>query len=68
MRPKKNPKKDLNSKRMFYFILGLLLILALIYVALEWKTEDDNEGYDIGTSAGSESIFSWKVLDTITFR
>ncbi len=48
MRPKKNPGKDLNSKRVLYFVLGLLIILALIYIALEWKTEDDNGGFDIG--------------------
>lgn len=48
MRPKKNPGKDLNSKRLLYFVLGLLIILALIYIALEWKIEDDNGGFDIG--------------------
>lgn len=48
MRPKKNPEKDVNSKRVLYFVLGLLIILALIYIALEWKMEDDNGGFDIG--------------------
>lgn len=48
MRPKKNPNKELNNKKGLYFILGLLLILAIIYLALEWKTEDNNEGFDIG--------------------
>lgn len=48
MKIKKNPKKDLNLKRGLYFVIGLLLVLALIYIALEWKTIDDNEGFDVG--------------------
>lgn len=48
MRPKKNPKKDLNLKRGLYFVIGLLLILVLIYFALEWKTSEDDGGYDLG--------------------
>lgn len=55
MRLKKNPKKDLNLKRGLYFVLGLLLILALIYIALEWKTPDDNGGYDVGANSNIES-------------
>lgn len=56
MRLKKNPHKDLNRKRGLYFILGLLLILALIYITLEWKTEDDNKGYDVGSFPDKELI------------
>lgn len=56
MRLKKNPRKDLNRKRSLYFILGLLLILALIYITLEWKTEDDNKGYDVGSFPNKELI------------
>jgi len=48
MRSKKNPEKDLNRKRLLYFVLGLVIILALIYIALEWKIEDDNHGFDVG--------------------
>ncbi len=48
MRHKKNPKEDLNLKRGLYFVLGLLFILALIYIFLEWKTVDNNHGFDIG--------------------
>ncbi len=47
MYPKKNINKDLNSKRTFYFALGLLVLLFAFYCALEWKTEDNNNGYDI---------------------
>ncbi|MGB5556148.1 MAG: energy transducer TonB [Flavobacteriaceae bacterium] len=41
MKPKKNPKKDLNRSSGLYFIIGLSLVLALAYVALEWKTYDN---------------------------
>jgi protein TonB len=38
MEVKKNPKKDLNRNSGLYFIAGLTMVLALTYVALEWKT------------------------------
>ncbi len=38
MEVKKNPKKDLNRNSGMYFIAGLAMVLALTYVALEWKT------------------------------
>jgi len=46
MKPKKNPKTDLNQNRSLFFITGLMLVLTLIYVALEWKTYDDSGIYD----------------------
>jgi hypothetical protein len=49
---KKHPKNDINGKRGLYFVLALLLILLLIYLALEWKTAHDNNGYDIGAVHG----------------
>ncbi len=49
MRPKKNPEKDLNSKSVLYFVLGLLIILALTYIALEWRTAEDTHGFDLGS-------------------
>jgi protein TonB len=39
MDAKKNPKKDLSRNSQLYFAIGLVLILALTYIALEWKTE-----------------------------
>jgi protein TonB len=56
MKPKKHPKKDLNLKRGLYFVIGLLLILLLIYVALEWKTSENNGGYDLGLGMPIETI------------
>lgn len=38
METKKNPKADLENKRGLYFLVGLVLVLALILVAFEWKT------------------------------
>ncbi len=38
MEIKKNPKKDLNHNSGLYFAIGLFLVMALIYTALEWKT------------------------------
>ena len=48
MRLKKNPENDINRKRDLYFILGLFVVLVLTYSVLEWKTEDDNGGFDTG--------------------
>jgi len=56
MKLKKNPDKNLNRKRSIYFVLALLLILALIYIALEWKTKESNNGYDIGYFFNSEIL------------
>lgn len=40
MKPKKNPKKDLNRNQGLHFLTGLLLALAFTFIALEWKTYD----------------------------
>lgn len=45
MEPKKNPQKDLNKKSSMYFVFGLLLVLAMVFVALEWKTFDSEIDY-----------------------
>ncbi|MFS4494933.1 hypothetical protein [Maribacter sp. 2308TA10-17] len=58
MKLKKNPKKDLNLKRGMYFVIGLLLVLLLIYIALEWKSIDNNGGYDIGYMLTSSDLLS----------
>ncbi|NNF18501.1 MAG: energy transducer TonB [Flavobacteriaceae bacterium] len=47
MEPKKNPKADLRRNSSLYFVLGLALVMALVYVALEWKTYDEAQNYDI---------------------
>lgn len=38
MEPKKNPQQDLNKNSTTYFVFGLLIVLTMVYVALEWKS------------------------------
>ncbi len=38
MEVKKNEKLRIEKKSSLYFVLGLCLVLALTYIALEWKT------------------------------
>lgn len=56
MEPKKNPKKDLNKNRGLYFVSGLALIMMLTYVALEWKTYDSNQDYNIAMNITDDLI------------
>ena len=46
MKPKKNPKNDLNRNKGLYFVMGLCLVMAIAYVALEWKSYDTINIYD----------------------
>ena len=46
MEPKKNPQQDLNKKSSMYFVFGLLLVLAMVYVALEWKSFESDRYID----------------------
>ncbi|MDB4292549.1 energy transducer TonB [Maribacter sp.] len=46
MKPKKNPKTDLNRNQGLYFVMGLCLVMALAYVALEWKSYEPINKYD----------------------
>jgi len=47
MEPKKNPKADLRKNSSLYFVIGLALVMLLTYTALEWKTYDKSNDYDI---------------------
>ncbi len=47
MELKKNPKADLTRNSSFYFVIGLALVMLLVYGALEWKTYDKGNDYDI---------------------
>lgn len=38
MKPKKNAKADLNRRRIIFLQTGLILVLLLAYLGLEWKT------------------------------
>ena len=45
MKPKKNPKRDLNKNSGLYFVIGLVIVMVLTYVAFEWKTYDTPNYY-----------------------
>jgi protein TonB len=40
MEPKKNPKADLSKRSVFFFQIGLILMLFITWQAIEWKTYD----------------------------
>lgn len=39
MEPKKYDHKNLNNKKVFFFQFGLIAVLALVLISVEWKTE-----------------------------
>lgn len=47
MELKKSPKADLRKNSGLYFVLGLAVVMALVYIAFEWKTYDEANNYDI---------------------
>ena len=56
MRPKKNPQKDLNKKSGMFFVIGLLLVLGMVYTALEWKSFESFKEYEVAFIKTDESI------------
>ena len=47
MESKKNPKKDLTKKSFLFFQVGLVVVLFITYMMIEWKTYD-KEAIDTG--------------------
>lgn len=43
MKPKKNPKVDLNTNSGLYFVIGLTMVLFLTWMALEFKSYDTTQ-------------------------
>ncbi|RKN83251.1 energy transducer TonB [Ulvibacterium marinum] len=43
MRPKKNPKADLNKDSGLFFVIGLTIVLFLTWRALEYKTYETDD-------------------------
>lgn len=56
MKPKKNPKIDLNKDRAMYFVAGLTLVLLITYIALEWKSYDTIDYVSTGMNVENELI------------
>jgi len=54
MELKKNPKADIGRNTSLYFIVGLALVMAITYFALEHKTYDDSGDYDISMNIDDE--------------
>ncbi len=54
MELKKNPKADLTKNSGFYFVIGLFLVMLLTYGALEWKTYEGGNEYDISMNVDDD--------------
>ena len=57
MEPKKNPRIDLEKRRSFFFNFSLMLSVALVLLAFEWKQARGNEDHlTIGENPGWDEI------------
>ena len=54
MKPKKSEKHNIDKHRGIYFVSGLTIVLALAYIALEWKTYDSPSEWDGGLKIESD--------------
>ena len=54
MKPKKNPKSDLRKRSIYFFQIGLILILFLAWRAIEMKTYPDE--IDVGQLSVDELL------------
>ncbi len=54
MQVKKNPKADVGRNSSLYFVIGLASVMLLTYAALEWKTYDDDNNYDISMNVDDD--------------
>lgn len=53
---KKNPRADIDRNRGIYFLLALVIVLTLTFMAFEWKTYDKNYGYVANMNVEDELI------------
>ncbi len=56
MELKKNPKKDINNRSGVYFAIGLVAVMLLAYIALEWKTYETDYDPNIGMNEVDQEI------------
>ncbi|MFS4493346.1 energy transducer TonB [Maribacter sp. 2308TA10-17] len=54
MELKKNPKADLTKNMGLYFVIGLASVMLLTYVALEWKSYEGGDEYDISMNVDDD--------------
>ncbi|MGB5369968.1 MAG: energy transducer TonB [Flavobacteriaceae bacterium] len=47
MEAKKSPKADVGRNSALYFVIGLAVVMLVTWQALEWKTYDKENEYDI---------------------
>ena len=55
MEPKKNPKADLETKKQYFFQIGLLASLIFVIIAFEWSSRDDTD-YNLGDLVITDEI------------
>lgn len=48
MEPKKNPQLEVKRNSLLYFFVGMTLVLFMAYMALEWKTYNQDDSWDVG--------------------
>ncbi|WP_430909017.1 energy transducer TonB [Maribacter sp. 2-571] len=65
MEQKKNPKADLNRNRGLFFITGLVLVMALAYIALEWKTYETTTYDTVGLNVADDL---WEEVPFMEFK
>lgn len=54
MEPKKSPKADVGRNSSLYFVVGLALVMLMVWRALEWKTYDKTNDYDISMNVDDD--------------
>lgn len=56
MELKKNPEKDINTRSGVYFAIGLVVVMLLAFVALEWKTYQTEYDINIGMDTVDDDV------------
>lgn len=62
MKPKKYARHNINRNSGMYFVIGLVLVLLLTYLALEWKTYERNQSWDLSIKVEDDIIEEAVVL------
>lgn len=62
MEVKKSPKVDLERKKFIFLEIGLVLALAICYIAFEWKSGEVSTG-SLGELT-SEDVFEEEIINT----